>query len=114
MVEDCSDESAFEATRGFWVGVAGVLSVAVVGLSVAVEADLGDRDAVQGDIELAVAATCHAHAAGGVGPTIPVPALRRCDGRRRLRSGSGVTPAVSPMSVAAVSSPQPGRLRPTG
>jgi hypothetical protein len=46
VVEDHSGESAFEATQGLGVGVAGGESAAVVGLSEALEADLSDGDAV--------------------------------------------------------------------
>jgi hypothetical protein len=55
VVEDDSGESAFEAAQGFGFGIAGIDAVSEVGLSQAVEADLSDGDAVQGDVELPVA-----------------------------------------------------------
>ena len=52
---DDADEAAFEAAQGFAVGHAFGLLLAVIGLSEAVEADLGDRDPMHGRVELAVA-----------------------------------------------------------
>jgi hypothetical protein len=46
--EDGSGEVAFEAAQRFGGGVAFGEAVPVVGLAQAVEADLGDSDAVQG------------------------------------------------------------------
>src|ERR1700757_1915573 len=66
MAETDSGQTPFEAAQGFSPGVADGDAVAVVGLSEAIEADLGDSDAVQGGVELAVARTGHAHAAGSV------------------------------------------------
>lgn len=51
MVEHHPGQAAFEAAQGFGLGVAGGLALAVVGLSEAVEADLGDGDAVQSSVE---------------------------------------------------------------
>jgi hypothetical protein len=46
VVEDHASQAAFEAAQGFGAGVSGGQSFAVVGLAEAIEANLGDRDAV--------------------------------------------------------------------
>ncbi len=66
VVVNDSGETAFKAAQGFGLGVTTVLAAAVVGLSETIEADLGDGDAMQGGIELAVARTGHAYPPGGV------------------------------------------------
>jgi hypothetical protein len=66
VVEDDSDQSAFEAAQGFGAGVTGGEALAVVGLAESVESDLGDRDAVQGGVELTVTRAGHPDPAGGV------------------------------------------------
>ncbi len=55
VVKHHAGQAAFEAAQGFGAGVPGREAFAVVGLAEAVEADLGDGDAVQGGVELAVA-----------------------------------------------------------
>ena len=55
VVEDHAGQSAFEAAKGFGAGITGGQSLAVVGASKSVKADLGHGDAVQGGVELTVA-----------------------------------------------------------
>ena len=64
-------------------------------------------DAVEGDVELAVAAAGEA-VTGDVRRPDRAPVPCRCGGRRRRCDRKRPMPAVSPTSLAAVSGPQPG------
>src|SRR5215212_6575218 len=55
-VEDDADEEPFEAADGFAAALAGGLLAFEVGAGLGVVARLGDRDAVERGVELAVAA----------------------------------------------------------
>ena len=66
VAEDHAGQAAFEAAQSLGFGIAGSEPFAVVSLPRAVHADLGDRDAVQGGVELSVARASHADATGGV------------------------------------------------
>ena len=55
VMEDDTGQAAFEAAQCLGGGIASIDAFAVVGLAETVEADLGDSDAVQGGVELAVA-----------------------------------------------------------
>ena len=66
VAENDSCEAAFEAAQRFGGGIAFGETVPVVGLAQAVEADLGDRDPVQGSVELTVARAGHPDPASGV------------------------------------------------
>src|ERR1700755_1914539 len=67
LCEHQACEAAFETAQGFGRGVTGVDAFAVVGLARTVdETDLGDGDAVQGGVELAVARAGHPNSASGV------------------------------------------------
>jgi hypothetical protein len=56
VVEDDAGQATFEAAQGLSAGGAGITPFGVVGPAEAVEADLGDGDAVQGSIELTMLA----------------------------------------------------------
>jgi hypothetical protein len=66
VAEDDSGEAALEATQGFRSGVALIKAMPVVGPAESLETDLGDGNAVQCGVELAVARACHTDSAGGV------------------------------------------------
>ena len=55
VAEDDAGQASFEAAQGFGVGVTAALAVAVVGSTGSLETDLGDGDAVQCRVELAIA-----------------------------------------------------------
>src|SRR5436190_23991358 len=63
-VPDAADEVALEAADGLAAGLALGLSAREVGGGLGVEASLGDGEAVQGAVELAVAAAVEAVALG--------------------------------------------------
>src|ERR1700750_140734 len=64
---DGSSEASFEAPQSFFGGFSFGDFLAVVGVAEAVRhADLGEGDAVQGGVELAVSCPVEADAAGGV------------------------------------------------
>lgn len=66
VVEDDTSQAAFEAAQCLGLGIAGINAFAVIGLSQAIEADLGNGDAVQGSVELTIARAGHAHPPGSV------------------------------------------------
>src|SRR3954471_18681168 len=68
-VEDGSGEASFEAADGFGAGVTGGEALGVVRLGGFMATQLGDRDPVQGGVQLAVAgATDSDLALGASGP----------------------------------------------
>ena len=66
VVEHHTGQAAFEATQGFGGGGTGCDAFVVIGLAQSGQAGLGNRNAVQGGVDLAVARARHTHAAGGV------------------------------------------------
>jgi len=66
VVEHDASQASFEAAQCLCLRGAGISALSVVRPSDPVEADLGDGDAVQGGVELAVARTSHPDSAGGV------------------------------------------------
>ena len=85
MLVDDAGESTFEAAQRFFGRVSGGEPLAVVPVAEAVvEADLGDGDAVQGGVELAVARSGQADPAGGVARP-DRDREHRCGGQRRAR-----------------------------
>ena len=112
-LEDDAGESSFEGAQGLGLGVAGVEAFAVVAAAEAVAADLGDRDPVEGGVELPVAGLVDADPA--VGASGPDRDRRDAGVQGELASvAKRSTPAVSPTILAAVSGPQPGSSSSTG
>ena len=103
---DAAGEVALEAAQGFAAGLAVGLLASEVGGGVGVQAALGDGEAVQRAVELAVAAAVEAVAVGAPGGR----GDRRGAGQScELGVGrEAFVPAISPISFAAVSTPQPG------
>ena len=105
-VPDAAGEVAFEAAQRFAAGFAFGLFAGEVGGGFGVEAAFADGEAVQGAVELAVAAAVEAVAdrvrpeEAGIGAD---PAIRASFASVAKRS----TPAISPTSFAAISTPQP-------
>ena len=105
-VPDAAGEVAFEAADGFFGALAFGAFAGDVVLGLGVAAQAGDGDAVDGGVDLAVAAAIESVAVG----------LAGTDGDRRDAGGSselGVVanrsaPAISPTSLAAVKGPKPG------
>jgi hypothetical protein len=105
-VPDATGEVAFEAADGVAVGLAFGAFAFDVGLGLGVAAGAGDGDAVDGGVDLAVAAAVEAVAVG----------LARADRDRCDAGGAGEfgvagerwAPAISPISLPAVSGPKPG------
>ena len=79
QVPDAAGVVAFEAAEGFAVGLAFFAFAGDVGLRFGVAAEPRDRDAVDGGVDLAVAAAVGAVAVG----------VARADGDRRDATGTG-------------------------
>ena len=105
-VPDAAGEVAFEAAQGFAAGFAFGLFAGEVGGGVGVVEAFGDREAVKGAVDLAVAAAVEAVADRGARRTRGSVLIRRCV-RASRRSRSGWMPAISPTSLAAIRTPQP-------
>jgi hypothetical protein len=111
-VEDGSGEVAFEAAQGVHAALALGLFAREVVAGGRVQASLVDGRAVQCEVELAIATAVQTKAVGAprgrrIGAT---PAARANFASVVNRSA----PAVSAMSLAAVSGPQPGRSSSAG
>ena len=65
-VEHGLGKTSFEAAQRFGFGVSGGETFAVVVATGAIDANLGDRDAVQGCVQLPVPGSCHPDPPGGV------------------------------------------------
>ena len=106
-VPDAAGEVAFEAADGFAVGLAFCAFAGDVGAGFGVAACAGDGDAVDGGVDLAVAAAVEAVAVGvaaeltGIGAMPPARASLASLEKRWA-------PAISPISLPAVSGPKPG------
>ena len=66
VVEHHTGQAAFEAAQGFGGGGTGCDAFVVIGLAHSGQAGLGNRNAVQGGVDLAVARARHTHAASSI------------------------------------------------
>ena len=105
QVPDAAGEVALEAADGFAAGLALGLFAGEVGGGLGVQAALGDGEAMERAVELAVAAPVEAVALRSARGcrTGAEPAVRASLASLAKR----VTPAISPSSLAAVRTPQP-------
>src|SRR3989475_11360250 len=108
-VVEVAGERTLDAAPGFAVGLAGAKQSLVVGSRLTIVADAGERDHVQGAIQLPVAAAVEA-----MTPLAPARGIDRAGAGERRKGGlaphaGGIAPRGDPLRRADGTKPAPGQ-----